>query len=207
VLVQFPIGFIVALSGVLIPGPLLAFIMARTSSFGPKTGTFAASGHILVEFGLLALIALGFGVILGNPLFQSAIGAVGGVSLLALALMSFIKLKAIRWPQRVATEYHPLPGGVLFSTIFNPTVILWWATIGTAMLMEAWLAASLAGVVFWLAGHFLADLGWFSFVSYSITKGKGLLGTRGHKALQVMCGLILFVFGVYFLVRFLPALF
>lgn len=61
---QLPVGFVVALSGVLIPGPMLAFIVARTPSSGSKTGTLVAGGHILVEFGLLLLIALGFGIIL-----------------------------------------------------------------------------------------------------------------------------------------------
>lgn len=207
ILIQLPIGFIVALSGALIPGPLLAFVVAKTPSSGPKTGTLAAGGHIMVEFGLLALIALGLGTILRNQFFQSIVYVVGGVSLIALASISLNELRATRGPAKGVTRYQPLLGGVLFSTVFNPTVILWWATIGTAMLMEAWLVASLAGVAFWILGHFLADLGWFSLVSYSITKKKTLLGTTGHKALLAACGLILLIFGAYFFVRFLPALF
>ena len=132
---------------------------------------------------------------------------IGGVSLIALASITFVKLRAAQGPPGGVTGYHPLLGGVLFSTIFNPTVILWWATIGTAMLMEAWLIASLAGVGFWLLGHFLADLGWFSLVSYSVDRGRKLLGTRGHRALLVACGSILLIFGVYFIARFLSALF
>ncbi|MDI6643150.1 MAG: LysE family transporter [Candidatus Hodarchaeaceae archaeon] len=204
---QLPIGFIVALSGALIPGPLLAFVIAKTPASGPKTGTLAAGGHIMVEFGLLALIALGLGTILKNQFFQSIIHVVGGISLIALASISFVEFRATHLAPKSVTKYPPLLGGALFSTVFNPTVILWWATIGTAMLMEAWLVASLAGAAFWILGHFLADLGWFSLVSYSITRGKTLLGTSGHKALVVMCGLILLIFGVYFFARFLLALF
>jgi threonine/homoserine/homoserine lactone efflux protein len=205
--IQLPIGFIVALSGTLIPGPLLAFIIAKTPSSGARTGTLAAGGHILVEFGLLLLIALGLGAILGSQLFQSVIFVIGGVSLIVLASITFVKLGASREAPRDMTNYHPLGGGVLFSTVFNPTVILWWATIGTAMLMEAWLVASLAGVGFWLAGHFLADLSWFSLVSNSVNKGKTLLGTRSHKALSLACGLALLIFGVYFILRFVLVLF
>ncbi len=204
---QLPIGFLIALSGALLPGPMLAFIIARTPSFGSRTGTLAAGGHILVEFGLLLLIALGLGIILENRFFQAGICVVGGVSLVALASITFIKLRETLGPPREITKYHPLWGGVLFSTIFNPAVILWWATIGTAMLMEAWLIASLAGVGFWLVGHFLADLAWFSLVSYSIWKGKTLLGTRGHKMLSITCGFILLIFGGYFIARFLSMLF
>lgn len=204
---QLPIGFVVALSGALIPGPLLAFVVAKSPSSGSRTGTIAAGGHILVEFALLALIALGLGAILKNQFFRLAVYVVGGVSLITLASISFVELRATHRAPRGMTRYPPLLGGVLFSTVFNPTVILWWATIGTVMLMEAWLVASLAGVAFWLLGHFLADLGWFSLVSYSITRRKALLGTGGHKALLVVCGLVLLIFGIYFLTQFLPALF
>jgi threonine/homoserine/homoserine lactone efflux protein len=200
---QLPIGFVVALSGALIPGPMFAFIVSRTPSSGARTGLFAAVGHILVEFFILVLIALGLGVTLGNQSFQSAVFAVGGVSLVVISLMTFSKLKTVRLQSRAPANYRPLVGGVLFSTVFNPTVFLWWVTVGTVMLAEAWVSASAAGVVAWLIGHFLADISWFSFVSYSVHKGKHFLGKRGHRALLAACGLILFAFGVYFISRVL----
>jgi len=206
-ILQLPVGFVVALSGALIPGPLFAFIVSRTPSSGSRAGLLAAVGHIMVEFVLLVLIALGLGVALGNQSFQTAVFAVGGVSLLVISLLTFSKLQAVKVQSKVSTDYQPLMGGILFSTVFNPTVILWWATVGTAMLAQAWLAASLAGVVAWLIGHFLADIGWFSFVSYSVHKGKGFLGVKGHRALLAACGLILFAFGVYFISRVLSFVF
>ena len=196
-----------ALSGALIPGPLFAFVVSRTPSSGSRAGLLAAVGHILVESVLLVLIALGLGVALGNQSFQSAVFAVGGVSLLVISLLTFSKLRTVETQSKVTADYQPLMGGILFSTVFNPTVVLWWATVGTAMLAQAWLAASLAGVAAWLIGHFLADIGWFSFVSYSVHKGKGFLGVKGHRALLAACGLILFAFGVYFILRVLSFVF
>lgn len=203
---QLPIGFIVALSGVLIPGPLLAFIISRTLSFGPRTGTLAAGGHILVELVILVLIALGVGAVFQNQIFQVSIGLMGGASLILLASRSLLKIKKAQGPSRSITNHNPVFGGVLFSTIFNPTVIIWWATIGTVMLMEAMLAASYVGVAFWLIGHVLADLSWFSFVSYSVAKGKVFMGTKGHKTLLLACGILMLIFGVYFILRYAPTL-
>lgn len=100
------------------------------------------------------------------------------------------------------TKYHPLLGGVMFSTILNPTVIIWWATIGVATLVEAFLTASLAGVIFWLLGHFLADLSWFSLVSLSVARGRRFLGTRGYRVLLLACGCVLLVLGAYFIVKY-----
>jgi threonine/homoserine/homoserine lactone efflux protein len=93
-------------------------------------------------------------------------------------------------------------GGVLFSTILNPTVALWWATVGLVMLTEAVLVASFAGAAFWLLGHFTADLVWFSFVPYSMARGRTVIGTKGYKALLITCGCGLLIFGVYFIFKF-----
>ena len=206
-LVQFPIGFIVALSGVLLPGPLLAYVTMKTLSSDARTGTFAAIGHVIVELGILSLVALGLGYLIERQGFQTVVGIVGGVLLLAFGAFNLSRVgKTKEAKSSIGLKHHPIIGGVLFSTIFNPSVVIWWATIGVAMLMEAYLTAALVGVVFWLAGHFLADLSWFSFVSYSVAKGKFLIGAKGYKALLILCGCVLLVFGALFLYKFVPLL-
>ena len=201
VLVQLPIGFFIALSGALIPGPLLAYTVAKSSTYGARTGPLAVSGHILVELAVLSLLALGLGVVLQSRAFQFGIGLVGGGLLVVLGVFSISKLKR-NSVGTVITKYHPLAGGVMFSTILNPTVILWWATVGLATLMEAIFMASLAGVVFWLIGHFLADLSWFSLVSLSVARGRRVLGTKGHHILLLVCSCVLLILGAYFIAKY-----
>jgi len=202
-LAHFPIGFVVALSGVLIPGPLLAYVTMRTLSGDARTGTFAAVGHIVVELGILSIVALGLGYLIQGRGLQAVVGGIGGVLLLAFGAFNLLQIRKTKEPQPgVGLKHHPVVGGVLFSTILNPSVILWWATIGVAMLMEAYLVAGLAGVLFWLAGHFLADLSWFSLVSYSVSRGKWLMGAKGYKILMIVCGCVLLGFGAYFIYKF-----
>ena len=65
---QFAVGFIVALSGTLIPGPLLIYILAKASvSRGAWTGFCASVGHVLVEIPIISLIVLGLHLVLQNP--------------------------------------------------------------------------------------------------------------------------------------------
>lgn len=201
VLVQFPIGFFIALSGALIPGPLLAYTVAKSSTYGARTGPLAVSGHILVELAVLSLLALGLGVMLQSLPFRVGIGVVGGVLLVVLGVFSISKLKR-NSGGTVITKYHPLAGGVMFSTILNPTVILWWSTVGLATLMNAFLDAYLPGVVFWLLGHFLADLSWFSLVSLSVARGRRVLGTKGHHILLLVCSCVLLILGAYFIGKY-----
>lgn len=202
-LIQLPIGFFIGLSGALIPGPLLAYTMAKSSTYGARTGPLAVAGHVLVELVVLSLIALGLGVVLQSRAFQVGFGLFGGVLLIILGVEGISKIKRDPQPKKmVATKYHPVLGGVLFSTLLNPTVIFWWATIGVATIMEAFLVASIAGVVLWLVGHFLSDLVWFSLVSLSVAKGKKMLGLAGYRALLLFCAAILLVLGGYFIIKY-----
>lgn len=204
---QFPIGFVIALSGALIPGPMLAYVTMKTLSSDARTGTFAAIGHIVVELGILLLVALGLGYLLKEQGFQAVVGVLGGILLLIFGAFNLSRIGKIKESRPSAElKHHPIIGGVLFSTILNPSVFLWWMTIGVVMLMEAYLVAALAGVGFWLAGHFLADLSWFSLVSHSVAKGKWLMGTRSYKAILVACGCILLGFGIFFIYKFAPLL-
>lgn len=203
VLLQLPIGFFIALSGALIPGPLLAYTVAKSSTYGARTGPIMVAGHILVELVVLALISLGLGVVLSSQTFQVVLGLAGGLLLIILGVSGISKLRQSSKPRSIAgTKYHPLLGGVLFSSVLNPTVVFWWATIGAATLMEAFLVAALAGVVLWLLGHFLADFVWFSFVSISVARGKKMLGARGYRALLMFCAAVLMTLGVYFGIKY-----
>ncbi len=203
VLLQLPIGFFIALSGALIPGPLLAYTVAKSSTYGARTGPIMVAGHVLVELVVLALISFGLGVVLSSQAFQVVLGLAGGILLIILGVSGISKLRQSSKPRSIAgTKYHPLLGGVLFSSVLNPTVIFWWATIGAATLMEAFLVASLAGVALWLIGHFLADLSWFSFVSFSVARGKKMLGVKGHRALPLFCVAVLLALGTYFSIKY-----
>jgi threonine/homoserine/homoserine lactone efflux protein len=205
-LLQFPIGFTIALSGALIPGPLLAYVVAKAGEGGRLSGTFAAAGHVLVELVFLALIAMGLGVILSSIAFQVALGILGGIMLLALGALGIRSSWRGGGEGRVAGGYHPLVGGVLFSTILNPSVPVWWVTVGLATLMEAYVLASTAGVVMWLLGHFTADFAWFSGVSLAVAGGRRFMGTRGYRALLLVCASVMVVIGVYLLLKYVPIL-
>jgi threonine/homoserine/homoserine lactone efflux protein len=200
---QLGIGFVVALSGALIPGPMLAFVVAKSASFGERAGFFAAVGHALVEVVILALIAAGLGFVLASTSFQTFFGVLGGVLLVVLSLFTFVKLRA-KTPKlsSAALGYHPVVGGIIFSTVLNPSVFIWWATVGFAMLMEAVLVASFAGVALWLVGHFMADIAWFSSVSYLVAKGRWSKENRAQKYLLATFGCMLLIFGFYFLIKY-----
>jgi len=61
---------------------MLAYVTTKTLSSNARTGTFAAIGHIMVELGILLLVALGLGYLLREQGFQAVVGVLGGILLL-----------------------------------------------------------------------------------------------------------------------------
>lgn len=193
------LGYVVAFSGVLIPGPLLAYIIIKSLSSGAKTGPLSVVGHILVELGLAGLIILGVSFVLVFSAIKLWMGLLGGGVLALLGVLNLLKARRIGdfKPEAAGLNYHPIVGGILFSTILNPSVLVWWSIVGFTMLAEATLVAALVGAVFWLLGHFLADLTWYSLVSVLSSKGRGVMGLRGHRVALAGTGLFFAAFGVF----------
>ena len=205
---QLGIGFIVALSGVLIPGPLLVFVISKSISQGAKTGPLATIGHVIVELGLMVALLLGLSLILKEPIVQSAVGIVGGALLIIYGLANVLKARSDLGNNNgpPTFKYNTVVGSILFSSILNPSVPLWWTTIGLAMLMEAFLTTSILGVALWLLGHFLADLSWYSLVSYLVSKGRKFRQDLIYKIVIIACGLVLIFFGATFILKYGPIL-
>ncbi|RZN61410.1 MAG: hypothetical protein EF811_05175 [Methanonatronarchaeia archaeon] len=203
VLMQFAVGFAIALSGVLLPGPLLAYVSIETLNRGFKTGPLAALGHFTVEIIILILGVLGLISLMEHPAFETTIKTIAGSLLILLGAYLLLKLKQKNTIkiEITNTNYSPFVGGILFSSIFNPSVILWWVTIGLSTLLTSIQVAGIIGGTLWIAGHLTADLGFYSTISYTIQKGKNILGTWFYKALIIISSLMLITFGIYFLIQ------
>ena len=55
-ILMFLMGFTVALTGALVPGPLLVYTLKKTVESGPKTGFIVINGHVLVESAIICLL-------------------------------------------------------------------------------------------------------------------------------------------------------
>jgi len=90
-----------------------------------------------------------------------------------------------------------LMGGVVF-TVFNATIPLWWATTGLMMLNHALVTTTMLGVLFWVVGHWLADILWFGFLGYSVYRGKRYFGEETHRHIIKVCGIVMISLGLFF---------
>lgn len=192
-------SFIIALSGAMMPGPLLTATISESSQRGASTGPLLIVGHGILE--LLLLVALVFGM---APFLQrgdvfAVVAISGGIILIWMAVGMFRRLPSLSISlNHVASKRRGsivLNGAVL--SIVNPYWIIWWATIGFGYVIYSW-QFGMAGIAFFFTGHILADFAWYSTVSTVVGKGRNLFTDRLYRGIIATCAVVLILFAIYF---------
>jgi threonine/homoserine/homoserine lactone efflux protein len=191
-------SFLVALSGALMPGPLLTVTVGEAARRGFWAGPLIIVGHALLELALVLLLLAGLGVWLHRPAVLGTVGLVGagmlgwmGVGLLKASRHSHLELEG-----NGEAGMHPVVAGVLMS-VANPYWLLWWLTIGLGYVMFS-IEYGLLGVALFYLGHILADFAWYTLVSGAVAQGRRFLSDRYYRGFLAGCGVFLFGFGGYF---------
>jgi threonine/homoserine/homoserine lactone efflux protein len=190
------LGLVVGFSGAIIPGPLLAFTVFDTSRKKKITGPRIILGHAIWESVIILIILLGFGGLITQNIL--AIYILGGVALAAIGI-SMIRSKGKEISMEKSKVNSSFIGGI-FYTAFNPTQPLWWATGGLTLLLTGLEMMSIIGVLVVTAGHWLADLIYYSFVSFAVKRNERHIVPH-QKAIAIVLGVFMMLLGTYFLIQ------
>jgi len=194
-------SFIVALSGAMMPGPLLTLTVGEAARRGFWAGPLIILGHALLELALVVLLLAGVGVWLHRPLVLGLVGVVGAAMLgwMGLGLLQASRHSRLEFDDQEASGLHPVVAGVIMSAA-NPYWLIWWLTIGLGYVMFSmkygWL-----GVGLFFIGHILADFAWYTLVSGAVAQGRRFISDRFYRGFLAGCGVFLFGFGGYFAVQ------
>ncbi|MFQ6135348.1 MAG: LysE family transporter [Nitrososphaerales archaeon] len=193
---------LVTASGALAPGPMFAANVIYGSKHGARSGLSFSVGHTLVEFPLILLLGLGLLSIVKQPYIESSIGVVGGVALIAFGIYQMkVSVSSSQIKHNLGGENlyrSSVFAGVIF-TALNPFFIVWWLSVGSRLVLEALLFASLAGIAVLFASHIWMDYAWLTFVAYLAKKGTSIIGAKGYRGLLAVFSLVLIYFGYVFL--------
>lgn len=210
-LALFAAAFVIALSGALMPGPLLTVTISEAISKGHRAGPLTVFGHGLAELALVSAVAAGFGPLLRPAPVVAGIGLVGGLVLLWMAV-TMARGSAAAAQQAIGAlhaggETSPQaghPGGAwrcvllgAVTSVTNPYWILWWVTIGLSLLTQALQIGPFAVAAFYL-GHILADLLWYWAVAFTVSRGSSWLSIKAYRGVLLACAAFLLVMGVRF---------
>jgi len=194
----FTSSFIIALSGALMPGPLLTFTVAAAARRGFWAGPLIILGHGLLELALLGLLFLGVGALAQSPVFTGLVALVGAGTLWWLGCGLFREAGSAHLSLATGEtkSLHPVWAGIMMSLV-NPYWLIWWLTLGLGYVMLAF-TYGLPGVACFFAGHIAADLGWYTLVSLAVSRGRQFLSDRYYHGFIKGCALFLVGFGCYF---------
>ena len=194
----FVSSFVIALSGALMPGPLLTVTISESSRRGFITGPLLIAGHAILELGLVIALLLGLAPFFQQPVVFTATALIGSAILFWMSFSMFRSLPSLRlsWEPDKKRRNHPLISGILMS-VANPYWIIWWATIGLGYILYS-SQFGFWGIAFFFAGHILADLSWYSLISAAVAGGRHFLTDRLYRGLIAVCAVFLVVFAGYF---------
>ena len=190
------IGF----SGALMPGPMLSVTIAESYKKGFWAGPLIVLGHAIPEFVLMVLFSLGLNSLIKNHMAQGIIGIVGGVFLAWLGVRIFLEVRqgiTIDLTAKSEVGWGPVVAGV-WTSISNPGWIIWWATIGAKYIMIS-LQHGVVGLAFFFVGHEMADLIWYSIVSFFVSRGRGRISDRVYHVVLYICSLMVIGFALLFI--------
>ncbi|HOQ72329.1 MAG: LysE family transporter [Smithellaceae bacterium] len=194
----FASSFVIALSGALMPGPLLTATISESSRRGFWAGPLMIAGHAILELALVVALFLGLAPFFQMPAVFAASALAGAVILIWMAAGMLRSLPTLRlsWEGGQQKMNSTVLNGILMS-VSNPYWIIWWATIGIGYIFYAW-QYGLWGIAFFFAGHISADLAWYSFIAGAVARGRHLLTDRLYRRLIGFCALFLIGFAGYF---------
>lgn len=194
---------LITMSGALAPGPLFFTNLSNAHRWGWRGGLWLSLGHTVIELPLILIIMVGLNLLIDNLLLQVLTSILGGIVLFIFGgfqIRDAFKLRSYT-PEmkvnKVGTTRHPLIIGILFTGL-NPFFLIWWLTVGTNLVLNAFLLAALAGVLIMFFAHVWMDYAWLAGTAWLTKKGTQLVGTRGYAILTGGLGLILIYFGAAF---------
>jgi len=194
---------VISISGVMVPGPMFAVVLAKSYK-SPWAGALMALGHAVIEVPLILLIYFGFARFFQNEAVQVVLNLAGGAMIVWMGVGMFLdRAKVVREGKDL--PYPALVAGIFMSAL-NPLFLLWWATIGSLLVMK-FLDYGGSGLFILITVHWMCDLIWLSFVSVFINKTHHFLDKRFQEGLFIATSLFLVFFGFRFIISGIQAIF
>lgn len=194
----FATSFIVALSGAIMPGPLLTVTISESPRRGVATGPLLIVGHAILELVLVVALLMGLAPVLQRTPVFIVIALAGAVVLfwMGVGMLRTLPSMTLAIDAGQKGGKNLIVSGIVMSLV-NPYWSIWWATIGLGYILHSMNAGTL-GVFAFFSGHLMGDLFWYAAVSSAVWKGRRLLSDRRYRMLIGVCAAFLIVFSCLF---------
>jgi threonine/homoserine/homoserine lactone efflux protein len=165
----------------------------------PWAGVMVSLGHAVVEVPLILLVYFGLANFFQNEVVKLVLSVLGGGMIVWMGIDLFRARRKMA-KEGKDTSYNAFVAGILMSGL-NPFFLVWWATVGTLLLMNFFNAVGVWGMPLFIIVHWLCDLVWLSIVSFTIYKTHKFWGESVQEWIFIVLSLALLYFGGQFIVK------
>jgi threonine/homoserine/homoserine lactone efflux protein len=189
---------VTSLSGVMMPGPMFAVTIAKSMK-SPWAGVLVSLGHAVVEVPLILLVYFGLANFFQNEIVKLVLSVLGGGMIVWMGVDLFrVRRKIVK--EGKDTSYNAFIAGILMSGL-NPFFLVWWATVGSLLIINFIDAVGTWGIPFFIIVHWLCDLVWLSVVSFVIYKTHRFWGEKVQEWIFIVLSVALLYFGLQFIIK------
>ncbi len=189
---------VTSLSGVMMPGPMFAVTIAKSLK-SPWAGVLVSLGHAVIEVPLILLVYFGLANFFENEILKLVLSVVGGGMII---WMGYDMFRARRKLAREGkdTSYNAFVAGIAMSGL-NAFFIVWWLTVGSLLILNFVEAVGVWGIPLFILVHWLCDLVWLSFVSFTIFKTHRFWAQKYQESIFILLSIFLAYFGAQFIIK------
>lgn len=193
------LSFVVALTGAITPGPLLALVIAQVMVSGFGAVWPILIGHALLEAVFILLLAAGTARLLSRPAVRGILAILGGIVLALMAWQMILNASAmtLRASGAGGLSWWALVGAGAGVSLANPYFSGWWVTVGTGQFAAMQLRRRRDVAAFFM-GHELGDAIWYVFVAIVLVTGRAWLTDEVYQGLIMICGLSVGLLAIFF---------
>lgn len=202
----FIFSFAIGFGAVVSPGPVSIAIVTQSPKHGWIVGPLVATGHSILEFIIVILIAFGLSSEMTSPTIQIAIAILGGLFLfwMGINMIAGIYKGSVHLPganeDSSDMSYFQFVSLGIVATISNPFWYAWWMTVAVVYLSQAQ-ELGVASVAAFYLGHISADFVWDTTLSAIIGSGRKWITDKLYSGIIAICGSFFLYLGVVFLLR------
>ena len=185
--------FLISFTGAMMPGPVTAVVIANAKR-SPWAGFVVAAGHATVEIPLIIFLAFYAANFMENPVVHAIVAFAGGAMLLFLGGdMIQNSNKEVKLESKNRTAFF---GGIV--TSINPYFILWWATTGLAMILQAKAFGNWV-LIFFVITHLSVDFLWDGTLGWLAHRSGVFNHPAARRILYIVLGSCLILVAGYFI--------
>ncbi len=186
-------GIVLGFAAGISPGPMLGLVISQTLRGGWRAGNQVALAPLLTDFPIIALMIL----ILGHlPL-----AALNWLSLIGGAFVIYLGIETMRTARsEVKIDTNDAPRRVFLTAVItnflNPHPYLFWATVGSALLLQSYAVGGFAFSTALLVGMYGLLVGTKLMIALLVSRSRTWLSGRTYHLLLIGSGILLLGLGL-----------